>query len=112
MEPVEGSILKITVKEILYALTGVNYSGAAMYSKSSTRQLGAWGIPALYAGAALVAGLTAPQTETHFLPWPISGMSIASATAIDSAIASGMIALTGVVFSLTFVMLQFSATAY
>jgi uncharacterized membrane protein len=29
-----------------------------------------------------------------------------------SAIASGMIALTGIVFSLTFVMVQFSATAY
>jgi uncharacterized membrane protein len=32
--------------------------------------------------------------------------------AIYSAVASGMIALTGIVFSLTFVMVQFSATAY
>ncbi len=32
--------------------------------------------------------------------------------AIGSAIASGMIALTGIVFSLAFVMVQFSATAY
>jgi uncharacterized membrane protein len=39
-------------------------------------------------------------------------MSIAAATAIYSAIASGMIALTGIVFSLSFVMVQFSATAY
>jgi uncharacterized membrane protein len=39
-------------------------------------------------------------------------MSISVATAIYSAIASGMIALTGIVFSLTFVMVQFSATAY
>jgi uncharacterized membrane protein len=109
---VEGSILKITVKRILCTLTGVSYSGTSMYSRSSTRQLSAWGIPALYAGAALVAGLTVPRIEYHFLPGLVSGMSIASATAIDSAIASGMIALTGVVFSLTFVMLQFSATAY
>jgi uncharacterized membrane protein len=39
-------------------------------------------------------------------------MSISSAMAIYSSIASGMIALTGIVFSLTFVMVQFSATAY
>jgi len=39
-------------------------------------------------------------------------MSISSATAIYSSIASGMIALTGIVFSLTFVMVQFSASAY
>ena len=39
-------------------------------------------------------------------------MSVASATAMYSAVASGMIALTGIVFSLTFVMVQFSATAY
>ncbi len=39
-------------------------------------------------------------------------MSISAATAIYSSIASGMIALTGIVFSLTFVMVQFSATAY
>jgi uncharacterized membrane protein len=39
-------------------------------------------------------------------------MSISSAMAIYSSIASGMMALTGIVFSLTFVMVQFSATAY
>jgi uncharacterized membrane protein len=35
-----------------------------------------------------------------------------AAIGLYSAIASGMIALTGIVFSLTFVMVQFSATAY
>jgi len=35
-----------------------------------------------------------------------------AAIGIYSAVASGMIALTGIVFSLTFVMLQFSSTAY
>ena len=39
-------------------------------------------------------------------------ISVSAATAIYSSIASGMIALTGIVFSLTFVMVQFSATAY
>src|SRR2546421_2671669 len=39
-------------------------------------------------------------------------MSAAAALAICSSIASGMLALTGIVFSLAFVMIQFSATAY
>jgi len=39
-------------------------------------------------------------------------MSVSAAMSIYTAIASGMIALTGIVFSLAFVMVQFSATAY
>ena len=39
-------------------------------------------------------------------------MSVGAAIGTYSAIASGMIALTGIVFSLTFVMVQFSATAF
>lgn len=83
-----------------------------MKPKIFTREVKAWGIPAMYAGMAFAAGLTIPRIENRVLPELVSAMSIASATAIDSAIGSGMIALTGVVFALTFVMLQFSATAY
>jgi uncharacterized membrane protein len=83
-----------------------------MKSESFTSPIGPWGIPALYAGAAFAAGLTIPRIESRVFPGLVSAMSITSATAIDSVIASGMIALTGVVFALTFVMLQFSATAY
>ena len=79
---------------------------------SFSRQVSTWGIPALYAGIAFAAGLTIPRFESYAFPGLVSAMSMSSATAIDSAIASGMIALTGVVFALTFVMLQFSATAY
>ena len=42
----------------------------------------------------------------------LSSISPPAAMAICSSIASGMIALTGIVFSLAFVMVQFSATAY
>jgi len=83
-----------------------------MESKNFTRPISVWGIPALYAGAAFAAGLSVPRIESRAFPGLVSAMSVSSATAIDSAIASGMIALTGVVFALTFVMLQFSATAY
>ena len=71
-----------------------------------------WMVPLAYAVPAIVAGLMVPRTEGHLFPAMVSPMSAASANAIYSSIASGMIALTGIVFSLTFVMVQFSATAY
>lgn len=81
------------------------------YTKSAG-QMDTWGIPALYAAAAIVAGLTFPRIESRLFPELISKLSVSSAMAMYSSIASGMIALTGIVFSLTFVMVQFSATAY
>src|SRR3954469_12934364 len=71
-----------------------------------------WSIPAWYAGLALIAALCLPRLEARFgLPLD-TGVDPASLLAMFSAIASGMIALTGIVFSLAFVMVQFSATAY
>lgn len=75
-------------------------------------QLSTWGIPALYAATAIVAGLILPRIEGRLFPDLITKLSVSSAMAMYSAIASGMISLTGIVFSLTFVMVQFSATAY
>jgi uncharacterized membrane protein len=86
--------------------------GAHMSHKSYALQWTAWGIPALYAVVAVVAGLTFPRFENRIFPGLVAPVSVNSATAIYSAIASGMIALTGIVFSLTFVMVQFSATVY
>ena len=80
--------------------------------KTYKRQLSAWGIPALYAGVAMVAALIFPEQEARIFPGLSSALSVSAATAIFSSIASGMIALTGIVFSLAFVMVQFSATAY
>ncbi len=71
-----------------------------------------WIVPLAYALPAVAAGLTVPRLEGQLFPSLVSPMSVASASAIYSSIASGMIALTGIVFSLTFVMVQFSATAY
>jgi uncharacterized membrane protein len=76
------------------------------------RQFSPWGIPAIYAVVALAAGMTLPRIEAALLPDLVLPISVSSATAIYSSIAAGMISLTGIVFSLTFVMVQFSATAY
>jgi uncharacterized membrane protein len=72
----------------------------------------AWLIPLSYAIGALIVGFTIPRLADSILPGLVSTISVNAAIGIYSAVASGMIALTGIVFSLTFVMVQFSATAY
>ena len=72
----------------------------------------AWLIPLSYAAGALIVGFTVPRLAYTILPGYVSTISVNAAIGIYSAVASGMIALTGIVFSLTFVMVQFSATAY
>ena len=75
-------------------------------------ELPSWAIPVSYAVIAVLTGLTLPRIESHWLPVIESGLSPVAAVVIYSSIASGMMALTGVVFSLVFVMVQFSAFAY
>jgi len=74
--------------------------------------LGVVGTPLLYAVGAVALGLALPRLEAAFLPGLTAPASAGVAIALLSAIASGMLPLTGLVFSLAFVMVQFSATAY
>lgn len=83
-----------------------------MYLNSRGYHVTAWLIPLLYAAGALIVGFTVPRLAYNVLPGLVSTVSVNAAIGIYSAVASGMIALTGIVFSLTFVMVQFSATAY
>lgn len=71
-----------------------------------------WLIPMAYAGAAVSAGLTLPRLEQAYLMSYTLSVSVGSAQAYLSAAASGMMALTGIVFAMAFVMVQFSAFAY
>src|SRR5262245_2103018 len=75
-------------------------------------RLPSWCIPALYALVSVVVALILPRMERAFLPHLDSGLSAGASLAIFSSVGSGMISLTGIVFSLTFLMVQFSATAY
>ncbi len=70
-----------------------------------------WSIPIIYAFASFVGGITLPRLEQAYFP-RASGISVASAQAFLSAVASGMITLTGIVFSVGLVMVQFGAIAY
>jgi uncharacterized membrane protein len=76
------------------------------------RFLGEVGTPLLYAVGAVVLGMALPRFEAAFLPDVVAPIGAGPAIAVLSAIASGMLPLTGLVFSLAFVMVQFSATAY
>ncbi len=81
-------------------------------TEQQRRRMAGWGIPLAYVGVTLTVGMAIPRVEHHLFPHLVSTMSPSAAMGICSAIASGMIALTGIVFSLAFIMVQFSATAY
>src|SRR5215813_10394730 len=83
-----------------------------MLSRAQRANLRHWVVPMLYGVVAIAAGLTLPRIESRFFPHLAASASVDSAIAIYSSIASGMLALTGIVFSMTFVMVQFSASAY
>jgi uncharacterized membrane protein len=73
---------------------------------------GSWVIPLTYTSVTFLVGMLFPRIEHYLLPHLVTTMSPSAAMGICGAVASGMIALTGIVFSLAFVMVQFSATAY
>lgn len=85
--------------------------GEALHT-GARRLTDAVGTPLLYTAGALALGIVLPRVEAAFLPDLNLPISVGAATAILSAIASGTLPLTGLVFSLAFVMVQFSATAY
>jgi uncharacterized membrane protein len=84
----------------------------AKTTKKRKKELSTWGIPLTYVVLTFVVGMLFPRAEHYLLPQLVSTMSAPAAMGICGAVASGMIALTGIVFSLAFVMVQFSATAY
>lgn len=70
-----------------------------------------WLIPIIYAAASFAVALALPRLERAYFPYD-AGISVASAQAFFAAVASGMITLTGIVFSVGLVMVQFGAIAY
>jgi len=66
----------------------------------------------LYVCASVVAGLILPRIEQLYFASYTLNLSVASAQAYLSAAGSGMMALTGIVFAMAFVMVQFNAIAY
>lgn len=71
-----------------------------------------WAIPILYTVVSVAAAVVVPRLEHSYAFGLVAPLSPSSALAALSAIASGMMALTGIVFSVAFIMLQFSAVTY
>lgn len=71
-----------------------------------------WLIPMMYAAGSFFCGYALPRFEDAYLASYAGVVSVASAQAFLSAVASGMMALTGIVFAIAFVTVQFSAIAY
>jgi uncharacterized membrane protein len=65
-----------------------------------------------YVCASVATGIILPRIEQLYFASYTLNLSVASAQAYLSAAGSGMIALTGIVFALAFVMVQFNAVAY
>ncbi len=75
-----------------------------MRYKKYRLHLSTWAIPALYTAAAIAAGLAFPRFESLIFPGLVHAASVSVAIALYSSIASGMLALTGIVFAFTFLM--------
>ncbi len=75
-------------------------------------ELPTWIIPLIYSAIAVLLGMFFPRIEASLFSSWTSPMTVSAATAIYGAVATGMITLTGLVFSMVFVMEQFSATSY
>src|SRR6516164_7756256 len=71
-----------------------------------------WLIPLSYAVISIVCGLGLPRLEDAYFASYTLNLSVTSVQAFLSAVASGMMVLTGIVFSIAFVVVQFSAIAY
>ncbi len=70
-----------------------------------------WLIPTLYAAASIMGGFVLPRLESRYIGFSLE-VSVSSAQAYLSAVSSGMMALTGIVFSIAFVLVQFNAIVY
>ena len=70
-----------------------------------------WLLPMRYIAASVVAGFIFPRLEDAYLD-RAHAMSVSVAIAFFSTVASGMMALAGIVFAIAFVVVQFGALAY
>jgi uncharacterized membrane protein len=72
----------------------------------------AWAIPGIYVIVSFLAALALPWLEYTY--WPAYGdrISVSTAQALLGAVSSGMMAFTGIVFSIAFLLIQYTASAF
>lgn len=75
-------------------------------------RFGIWVIPLMYVAGSLVLAVVVPRVDLRLPADVWADLDPASSTAFFAAIAGGTMALTGIVFSLIFILVQFGSTAY
>jgi uncharacterized membrane protein len=80
--------------------------------KTASWRVPLWSIPTVYTVASVAAAIVLPRLEHALVPTLMHEMPASVAVAFLSATASGILAFTAIVFSIAFVMVQFSAMAY
>ena len=80
-------------------------------SSRTRRRARIWVVPAIYLLAAFVLGRVLPVLDELIYKDQVL-FSVNTATSLLSSITSGMIAFTGFVFSMTFLLVQFGSSAY
>lgn len=71
-----------------------------------------WLVPMIYTLGSVVAAIVLPRLEHAYFASYLQDIAVGSALAFFSAVSPGMLALTGIVFAIAFVAVQFSAVAY
>ena len=79
-----------------------------------------WLIPVAYVAGAVCFGFLFPRLEHEYLTryfgfapdWDIVNFSVSSAQALLGAVASGMMALTAIIFTIAYITAQFNSIAY
>jgi uncharacterized membrane protein len=82
------------------------------FSYRHSRHLILWIIPLLYAVLGIILGFFIPQIDQFVTPYIPFYLSATVAIEILSAITQGMLALTAIVFSVLFVLVQYSSAAF
>ena len=90
-------------------IQGIRSAGRAFGNQFATTP---WLVPMIYTVTSIIVGYALPRLEHHYFPDYSHEMSPGSALAFFSTIGAGMMALTGIVFAIAFVVVQFSSLAY
>jgi hypothetical protein len=71
-----------------------------------------WMIPAVYVIVSFLAAVVLPRVEYAVAPGHGNAISVSTAQALLGAVSSGMMAFTGIVFSIALLLIQYTATAF
>ena len=83
-----------------------------LHGRTEGRRIPLSAIPLAYIAASIIAGYIFPRVENTYWPSQEHSVSVQAAIGFLSAITSGMMALTGIVFGIGLVLVQFSTVAY